>query len=397
MAGWDQLGAALTGNDAGNELAYARGASISANTQNALAEARERVAKNQAREVLGSQLTAAGLPQNIANASATGLSAGAGLGDVLGMLGKQQEQTFRADAANPDTPFPVANRRLMGVASGPVERFASAGEGLIQDKFSDAAPVTSALGDALIDQRHAAAALDNERRTNPAAFRTTTAVPGGGKIVQVGGVPFVFKGMNEDGTPNMVALADVKTVTDNIGATTGAKVEATGGAKATIAAKTGLPGIENDIDNMVSNINNLLSAPGFDRNYGVTGAFPSIPGGDAANAAALRDQVSSQSFQVSIQKMRGLGALSDAEGKKVQAAFTAAAEPGLSAPVARDRYKVALAQLENLRTIARQEAGGNFNALPSPNAAAPAAQAGGYADPDKEARYQAFKASQGAQ
>jgi hypothetical protein len=137
MAGFEDLGALFAGNETGNSLAYAKGASLGASTQAALAQARERVQKNAALDELGAKLTAAGIQAPVADASSVALRAGGGLGDVFGMLGKQQEQGFRATAADPTSTPEAANIALRGVASGPVERYYSVGSRGYADKFAE--------------------------------------------------------------------------------------------------------------------------------------------------------------------------------------------------------------------------------------------------------------------
>lgn len=71
------------------------------------------------------------------------------------------------------------------------------------------------------------------------------------------------------------------------------------------------------IDNALDTISRVKTAPGLSKTVGLTGAIPNIPGSEASNAQALIDQLQSQSFLASIQSMKGLGALSDAEGAKI--------------------------------------------------------------------------------
>jgi hypothetical protein len=149
----------LIGSPGQSELNYEKGRALGANTEVALAQARERVEKERARQALAGQLKTF-LPANIADASATALSAGAGLGDVMTMRDKNQEYDFRATAGDPAKSFAERNIALQGVSNAPVERFGTAGEGLVQDKFSDATqPTVTPLGEALIGQRKAAADL----------------------------------------------------------------------------------------------------------------------------------------------------------------------------------------------------------------------------------------------
>ncbi|AFJ47259.1 DNA transfer protein [Shimwellia blattae] len=53
---------------------------------------------------------------------------------------------------------------------------------------------------------------------------------------------------------------------------------------------------------------------------GIKGIAPNIPGGAAANTQARLDTFKSQAYLSAVQAMKGMGALSDAEGKKLDAA-----------------------------------------------------------------------------
>lgn len=71
------------------------------------------------------------------------------------------------------------------------------------------------------------------------------------------------------------------------------------------------------IDNTKLTIKNILNSPGLDMATGATSLINVVPGTDAKDTAALVDTLKSQAFMSEIQKMKGLGALSENEGKKV--------------------------------------------------------------------------------
>lgn len=71
------------------------------------------------------------------------------------------------------------------------------------------------------------------------------------------------------------------------------------------------------IDNTKLTIKNILNSPGLDMATGATSLINIIPGTDAKDTSALVDTLKSQAFMSEIQKMKGLGALSENEGKKV--------------------------------------------------------------------------------
>jgi hypothetical protein len=167
-SGWARLGDALGGD---SELEYEKGLNLGANTENALSQASERRTKAKAQMELAEQLKAANVDSARADAAVGALVSGGGLKDVGDMLHQEQEYNFRANAADPSVPFSVGNRQLMGVAAAPVERFGTAGDGMIQDKFSDAQPTVTPVGQALIGQREAAGNLSNEHAAHPEKFR----------------------------------------------------------------------------------------------------------------------------------------------------------------------------------------------------------------------------------
>ena len=139
----------------------------------------------------------------------------------------------------------------------------------------------------------------------------------------------------------------------------GAKTGAKETAKATVAAQTNLGNAIDDIDKMRTNVKALLNAPGFKTIYGVSGLVDPrnyIPGTDAANASVMREQISAETFGISIQKMRGLGQLSDAEGKKITAAYTRATNPKISDQEARKAWKEVLEGLDLAERRAKEKA-----------------------------------------
>jgi hypothetical protein len=79
----------------------------------------------------------------------------------------------------------------------------------------------------------------------------------------------------------------------------------------------------------LSTVNKIIQSPGLDGFSGLDNFRRFIPGSEAANVAAYVDQLKSQNFLTSIKQMTGMGALSDAEGRKLSAAV-AALEPTMS-------------------------------------------------------------------
>jgi hypothetical protein len=70
-------------------------------------------------------------------------------------------------------------------------------------------------------------------------------------------------------------------------------------------------------DQASGTVKQLLNHPGFDKAVGRASIFPTVPGGDAADFEALLDTFKAQTFLPQVAALRGTGALSDAEGKKL--------------------------------------------------------------------------------
>lgn len=116
-----------------------------------------------------------------------------------------------------------------------------------------------------------------------------------------------------------------------------------------------------EISKMRTDVNNLMSAPGFKTIYGASGTFDPrnyLPGTDAAGAEARRNQLEAASFGISIQRMRGLGQLSDAEGKKMTAAYTRAIDRRQPDEEAKKAWDEVLGYL-NLAEVRAKEKAGN--------------------------------------
>ncbi|MEB6655019.1 DNA transfer protein [Klebsiella aerogenes] len=76
----------------------------------------------------------------------------------------------------------------------------------------------------------------------------------------------------------------------------------------------------NTLTTSMGTLNDILSSPSLKSITGLRGAIPNIPGSAAADVQARLDTFKSQAFLSAIAAMKGMGALSDAEGKKLDAA-----------------------------------------------------------------------------
>jgi hypothetical protein len=76
-------------------------------------------------------------------------------------------------------------------------------------------------------------------------------------------------------------------------------------------------------DTMLGTLDRLGKHPGLARSVGLVGALPTVPGSDSANFQAELNTFQSQAFLPMVAQLKGMGALSDAEGKKLTAAVGA--------------------------------------------------------------------------
>lgn len=179
----------------------------------------------------------------------------------------------------------------------------------------------------------------------------------GYEVTNIAGVPTLVPRMPGG---QVVPLSTLANEASGKGTIAGATAAATERAKAQTEAELGLGSAVDEIDKMRSGVKDLLDAPGFNTIYGASSvADPRnmIPGTDASNAQAKRDQLDAMSFGISIQKMKGTGSLSDAEGRKVSAAYTRATNPRISEEEARKAWNEVLGYLDVAEQRARAKAG----------------------------------------
>ncbi len=400
------LGAALGGD---SEAEYEKGRALGANTEDALAQARRRVMENDALARGRQTLIASGVPEPQADAAYTALQAGGKLDDPIQLMLKNQEFGFRGTAGNPNTSPGDANAALRGVANGPVEPLYKVGNGYAS-KFGDTSTVTPLPGGAhegggassAMQYLAAAGALDANGLVRPGwerfAWRVQNPTQ---KTVMVGGVPTLVTDNPWEDAPGAAGgppprafgaqpaaapaiappsptvhaqpLATAGDVASNEAATAAAKAQAEAQGKNAASLPTAI----NTLDTFSSDIDNLVASPGFDSIYGarvgtpVGQAVTTFVSQDAANASALRKKVNAESFRASINSMRGLGQLSNAEGEKVQAALTTLADPHLSPEAARAAAQQLKTHLAELKRVATIEAGPHGMSAAAPAPAAP--------------------------
>lgn len=101
-------------------------------------------------------------------------------------------------------------------------------------------------------------------------------------------------------------------------------------------------------DTMLGTLGRLSDHPGLSRSVGAIGAFPTMPGSESANFKAELDTFQSQAFLPMVSQLKGMGALSDAEGKKITAAV-GALNPNMGEKAFRESIKRITADMNSAR------------------------------------------------
>lgn len=127
-------------------------------------------------------------------------------------------------------------------------------------------------------------------------------------------------------------------------------------------------------DTALNSLKTITSSPGLSKAVGFNSAFPTIPGSDAANFEAQLDTFKAQTFLPMVQSLKGMGALSDAEGKKLSDAV-GALSPKMSEEAFRKSAGTIEKTLQNkLQNVKKQY--GYQEPDQTPQSAQPAQQAG---------------------
>ncbi|WP_338286324.1 phage DNA ejection protein [Escherichia coli] len=113
-------------------------------------------------------------------------------------------------------------------------------------------------------------------------------------------------------------------------------------------------GAVDTLSTALDSLNEIEQSPGLSKAVGIRSAFPTVPGSDAANFEAMLDTFKAQTFLPMVQSLKGMGALSDAEGKKLSDAV-GALSPKMSEKAFRDSIGKIRNQLESkLSTVKKQ-------------------------------------------
>lgn len=386
MADFSDIGALLAGNSAGNELAYQKGLSLGANTQNALQQARERVRQNNAMDNLSNLADQLGIPA----AYVTAIQAGVNPQQIAGTRKDIQEVGFRDRAADPNATPEAANVALRGVASGPVERYYKVGNS-VGDKFTEgltpnptpggetgeAAPIQVLRAFGMLDDTGHVPS-DSRRQAFDVMRSTQRTVDLGGVPATVDANPFAAMippipqpgpaPAAPSGVGGLVPPSPAPAAASPLPAarpTSTAQAVGANAAEIARAKEVGKTVGENqmtapdrlaDIDKLAGNVTALLQKPGFSGVYGNIQGQPGVRtvagllSQDITDAQAALKNIDAQTFGIAIQKMRGLGSLSNAEGMKVTDAFTRAVDPRISEQDARAAWAEVLDGLNKART-----------------------------------------------
>lgn len=111
-----------------------------------------------------------------------------------------------------------------------------------------------------------------------------------------------------------------------------------------------------DTERMIASARDLLNHPGRQAATGFSSTFNFMPGTDAYGFKAKLATLKAQVFLPEVQKMVGMGALSNAEGEKIAAAF-AALDPGMKEGEFQKSLEDAISRMEEARNRFAQRAG----------------------------------------
>ena len=109
------------------------------------------------------------------------------------------------------------------------------------------------------------------------------------------------------------------------------------------------------IDTTLATVVELGAHEGLDAAVGGSSFFPTFPGSDAADFVAKFDQLKGKQFLAEVQKMKGMGSLSENEGKKVAAAAAA-----LELSMSEEAFRKELTFIETEMTRARKKMAGKL-------------------------------------
>lgn len=125
------------------------------------------------------------------------------------------------------------------------------------------------------------------------------------------------------------------------------------------------------VEDTLGTVDRLLTGEGLEKAAGVSSAFPTVPGSAAADFEAQLETLQSQAFLAQVEKMKGLGALSENEGKKLGAALGS-----LSLSMSDKALRSELDRIKGTLNKARDKLRVKFNVQPQEEQAPQTAQVG---------------------
>ena len=147
---------------------------------------------------------------------------------------------------------------------------------------------------------------------------------------------------------------------------------------------------QSSIAAQIAVIDKALAHPGRETATGLSGkVYPQnyIPGTDATDFQVLLDQIGGAAFLQGFQNLKGGGAITEIEGKKAEQAIAR-----LNRAQSDEEFERSLRDLRDVMAAGQARMAGGRMPQTQPPQSAPM-----QFDPDKEARYQAWKRSQGIQ
>lgn len=201
---------------------------------------------------------------------------------------------------------------------------------------------------------------------------------GQNQVIRAGGKTYIkdaYTGetrevINSTMTPGEVADNDPELQARIAGAREGAKEKASTDAKADIGAEKGIP----VVDKTLGIVDELRRHPGREWATGGSSWTSAVPGTPAYDFGVKLEQLTGQTFLNEVEKMRGLGTLTETEGRKLSVA-AAALNAAQSEPEFLRQLEIFRGELESARGRYQQRLdGGRAPSGPRP-ARAPVAQA----------------------
>lgn len=374
--GWASLGSALAGNPARQEALYAQGATGVARLEGLLSEARRRRDEEAGYAgITPEAITAAqGDPSQAPALVAAMFHAGINPTQLSGYQREALGTTIQKDAYDRARNGAVVAdlNPLLAVMNGKPVEVSDVKDGVSFNPY--ATPDKNRfdptqVGLAEIMQKGAQAEASRASAANSYASAAKTR----GEIADANS-PASGGGKASDWVVQTDAAGNIWRINKKTGASS--QVVAPGGApiqnKQAFAAQQAAQqaeGTEQSFNTALDTLKDLQSAKGLDAAVGFSSLLPTRPGSDAADFEAKLDSFKAQTFLPMVQNLRGLGALSDAEGSKLSAAVGS-----LSTKQSEDQFKSSLKTIRTTLMAAQERARKNTQSVGNIAAGRPASQ-----------------------